>query len=177
MKKWNKWLAAGLCAGMLFATSATAMAAESSSPAKIVAELTEKSLEDVINDHFETGKTYGEMADAAGKLEEFQDAILDLKQGSLAQQVKDKVITQDRADEILKLMEENQAICDGTGSGICLNSTGNGHCLYGDGSCVAATTSQTGTTSYTGRHHSEGYNGTGHHGGGYGQGRGHGRHH
>ena len=47
---------------------ANAMAATNETPASIVARLTGRTIEDVINERMETGKTYGTIAKENGKL-------------------------------------------------------------------------------------------------------------
>lgn len=100
------------------AISFTAFAASSySSPAEVAAALTGKSVEEVTAQKSEDGSTYGAIADEAGKLEEFQDEMLQVKKDILDEKVAAGTITQERADEILAAIEENIADCDGTGSG------------------------------------------------------------
>lgn len=48
-------------------------------------------------------------------LTEFKAEILQEKKEALAEKVATGIITQDRADEIIAILEENQANCDGTG--------------------------------------------------------------
>lgn len=49
-------------------------------------------------------------------LEEYKTSVLQAKKDILAQQVAQGIITQERADEIIKAIEENQKLCDGTGT-------------------------------------------------------------
>lgn len=100
----------------LAATSVTAFAAVYDSPADVVADLTGKTVESVITERRETGKTFGEIANEAGKLDEFKDEILEAKKAVLAERVAAGTLTQEEADKIIAALEENQAICDGTGS-------------------------------------------------------------
>ena len=116
MKKMRKFVMAGAMILTIGAASATTFAASSyDTPAEALAGLTGKSVEDVTAERYETGKTYGTMANDAGKLEDFQTEMLQIKKDILAQRVKDGTMTQERADEILAAIEENQANCDGTG--------------------------------------------------------------
>ncbi len=116
MKKIRKFVMAGAMILTIGAASATAFAASSyDTPAEVLAGLTSKSVEDVTAERYETGKTYGTMANDAGKLEDFQTEMLQIKKDILVQRVKDGTMTQERADEILAAIEENQANCDGTG--------------------------------------------------------------
>lgn len=99
------------------ATSVTAFAASAySTPADAVAGITGRTEESIISEKQESGKTYGTIAAEAGKLEEFQAEMLELRKENLAAQVTAGTMTQERADEILKTIEENQATCDGTGT-------------------------------------------------------------
>jgi len=59
-----------------------------------------------------TDKTFGELAKNAEFLEEFQEANLESRKALLMQRVEEGVITQERANELLKMMEEIK--CDGT---------------------------------------------------------------
>ncbi|MDD3168772.1 MAG: DUF2680 domain-containing protein [Eubacteriales bacterium] len=52
----------------------------------------------------------------AGKQEAFRAEMLQIKKDRLADRVEAGLITQERADEIIAAIEENQAFCDGTGS-------------------------------------------------------------
>lgn len=119
MTKLKKIAAIGAMVLVVSATSLTAFAASKySSPADAVAGLTGKTVESVITERSETGKIYGTIAKDAGKLEEFKAENLQIKKDILAKKVADGTMTQARADEIIKAMEENQANCDGTGSKI-----------------------------------------------------------
>ena len=97
--------------------SITAFAASAyKTPAQAVAGLTGKTEQSVIAERADTGKTYGTIANEAGKLEEFQDEMLEMKKDVLDARVAAGTLTQAQADEILADIEENQANCDGTGS-------------------------------------------------------------
>lgn len=125
MKNLKKFAFGCLVAMALTTTSITASAAPSySSPAKAVADITGQSLEKVTA-QWEDGKSYGMIADEAGKLEEFHEALLDMKKDGLNSLVKKGSITQKQADATLKALEDRQTLCDGTG--ICAGSG----CGYG----------------------------------------------
>lgn len=118
MTKLKKIAAIGAMVLVVSATSLTTFAASKySSPAEAVAGLTGKTVESVVTERSETGKTYGEIAKDAGKLEEFKSENLQIKKDILAKRVADGTITQARADEIIKAVEERQATCDSTGNG------------------------------------------------------------
>lgn len=117
MTRLKKFAAIGAMVLVVSATSLTAFAASKySSPAEAVAGLTGQTVESVITERSDTGKTYGTIAKDAGKLEEFKAENLQIKKDILAKKVADGTMTQARADEIIKAIEENQANCDGTGS-------------------------------------------------------------
>ena len=94
-------------------------------PGEIVAGLADKTVEQV-NDLRATGKTYGTIANDAGKLDEFKAQMLEQKKAILDQRVKDGIITQAQADAIYNNMKTNQSLCDGTGSGRMGNGVGFG---------------------------------------------------
>lgn len=117
MKKFKRTIAVGAMVLALGATSATAFAASDiNSPAEALAALTGKTLEDVVAERAETGKSYGTIAKESGQLEAFQKEMIQLKKDALAEKVAAGTITQERADEIITAIEKNQALCDGTGS-------------------------------------------------------------
>lgn len=112
MKKvWTGILAVAMVLGM----AVTSFAATYDTPADIVAGITGKSIDSVVALR-QGGKTYGTIAAEAGKLDEFKQAALQLKEERLEQLVENGSITQDDADEMLALIKEQQAICNGTGN-------------------------------------------------------------
>lgn len=118
MTNLKKYVVLGAVVLVMGATTLTAFAASNySTPAEATAGLTGKTVEDIITEKNETGKTYGEIASEAGKLEEFKDEMLDVKKQILDEKVAAGIITQEEADEIIAAIEENQLNCDGTGSG------------------------------------------------------------
>jgi len=117
MKNMKKILVAGAIVIAIGATSAVAFAASVyKTPAEAAAGLTGKTVEQVIEERQETGKTYGTIAKEAGKQQEFIDENLQIKKDALEKRVADKTMTREQADVILKALEENSANCDGTGS-------------------------------------------------------------
>lgn len=97
------------------ATSLTAFAsAGGSSPAEALAKITGKTVENVIATKTEANTTYGALAAEEGKLEEFKAAHLEMKKERLDALVLEGSMTQERADEILESIKENQANCDGS---------------------------------------------------------------
>lgn len=92
-----------------------AYAADIKTPADIAAALSGKSVTDVTKEKV-AGKTYGTIANDAGKLDEFQAQMLEQRKAILDQRVKDGEITQQQADDIYNAIKNNQATCDGTGN-------------------------------------------------------------
>jgi len=118
MKNVRKLVAVGAMITLVGATSLTAFAASGfSTPAEVLASLTGKTVETVVAEKIETGKTYGTLANEAGKLTEFKAEATEVKNNQLAEKVAAGVMTQERADEITAAMLANQEDCDGTGTG------------------------------------------------------------
>lgn len=117
MLKFKKTMIIGAMVLTIGATSLTAFAASKyNTPAQAAAGLTGKTVESVISEKAETGKTYGTIAKEAGKLTEFKNETLEIKKDALDDKVKNGTLTQERADEIMAALKENQKNCDGTGS-------------------------------------------------------------
>lgn len=117
MKNVKRLITIGAIVSMFGAVSVTSYAASSyNTPAEAVAGLTDQTVEAVTATKVETGKTYGTMANDAGKLEEFQSEILEIKKDMLNERVEKGLMTQERADAIISAIEENQSTCDGTGT-------------------------------------------------------------
>lgn len=114
MKNLKKLLATATVVGMLGVAGA-AFAATAMTPAEVVSGLTGKTVEDLYKER-SAGKTYGTIANEAGKLEEFKAQMLEQKKTVLDQRVKDGRLTQEQADQIYNSIKNNQATCDGTGS-------------------------------------------------------------
>lgn len=116
MKRWKKITATGFMVMAISATGVTAFAASQyNTPAEVVAGLTGRTVESVVTERTETGKTYGTIASEGDVLDEFKVETLEMKKDNLTAQVAAGTITQERADAILTTLEENQANCDGTG--------------------------------------------------------------
>ena len=97
------------------ATSVTAFAVSSLTPAEIAANVTGKTVEEVTQQKFQNGITYGKVAKNYDSLEEFQASMLENKIAILNERVAEGTMTQEKADEIIEALKENQATCDGTG--------------------------------------------------------------
>ncbi|MDF2838473.1 MAG: hypothetical protein K0S60_176 [Evtepia sp.] len=117
MKKFKKFAVIGLAVLVVSAMSVTALAASYKTPAEVVAGLTGKTVDSVIEERNDSGNTYGTIANDAGKLDEFKSQMLEQKKELLKEKVAAGTMSQERADAIIKAMEQNQANCDGTGSG------------------------------------------------------------
>lgn len=104
-------------AAVISAGSITVMAANYQTPADIAASVTGKTVEDVIQERFNTGKAYGTIAAEAGKLDEFKAESLNIKEKLLSEDVEKGLLSKEEADNILNTIKERQAICDGTGYG------------------------------------------------------------
>lgn len=118
MKQLNKFAVLGAAVFAVGTMSISALAASSyTTPAEAVAGLTGKTVESVMQERSESGKTYGTIANDAGKLPEFKSELLEMKKTALDEQVAAGTMTRERANEIIAEVEQNQANCDGTGSG------------------------------------------------------------
>lgn len=102
----------------VLATSVTAFAATThKKPAEIVAGLAGRTVDSIVSEKTDTGKTYGTIAKEAGKLDEFKQQQLENKKQILQEKVAAGTMTQEKADEIIKAIEERQENCDGTAAG------------------------------------------------------------
>ncbi len=121
--KWTKMVILfGLMAVMV---SVPAFAASQyTSPADAVAGITDRTLESILEEKFKEGKTYAEIANEAGKLEEYKEELFQLKKDLLDEKVADGTLTQEIADEMLAAIEERMAACDGTADGMGLKRRG-----------------------------------------------------
>lgn len=113
MKRFMK-ITVVIAAIFVLGTAGTAFAASFKTPAEIVSEITGKTTDQVDSERA-SGKTYGAIANDAGKLEEFQTQILEQKRAYLDQRVTDGTLSQERADAIYDAIVEAQSTCDGTG--------------------------------------------------------------
>lgn len=117
MKKTKKIITLVLVALLIGAISLTAFAeTQYKTPSEIVAAITGRTLESVVEEKEESNKTYGKIASEAGKLDEFKQGMLEIKKAKIAELVANGKITQEEADEIIKTIEEQQANCDADGS-------------------------------------------------------------
>ena len=98
------------------ATMTSFAAAAYKTPAEAVSGITGKTIDEVTAER-KSGKTYGSMAADAGKLSEFQQAVADIHEDRLNEEVADGTLTQEQADAQLAAIRERQAACDGNGTG------------------------------------------------------------
>lgn len=106
MKKLIQALLIGLIASSM---AVPAFAAEAATPAEIYSELSGKSAEEAWTERHATDKTYGQLAEAAGFLEAFQEKVKALHEVRVKELLEAGKITPEQAQDILKDMEE----CDG----------------------------------------------------------------
>lgn len=117
MTKFKKILVIGLAILSISAVSVSAVAAtQNKNPAEVFSSVTGTSLEETTTLREQTGKTYGKLAQEAGKTLEFKSEMLEMKKDILATKVENKELTQQEADEILAVLEARMADCDQTGS-------------------------------------------------------------
>lgn len=106
----QKLLVVLLVVGVLGA-GAVAYAAGASTPAEIVADLTDQSVESVQSQR-RAGSSYGALAEEAGMLAEFKEQVLGLKKERLDQRVKDGHLTEEEAAGIYARMQTQQSHCN-----------------------------------------------------------------
>lgn len=118
MKNVRNIVAAGALTLAMGITSVTVFAAAKyDSPQQALAGITGKSVEEITEERSEDGKTYGEIAAEAGKLDEFKEELFEQKKEIIEDRVTEGNLSRERADEILANIENNQENCDGTGLG------------------------------------------------------------
>lgn len=92
-------------------------ASQYKSPAEAVAALTGRDVQSVQQERIETGKTYGNIAKDAGKLEDFKQERLTQRTDRLSENVASGKMTQEEADTAIQNMKARMANCDGSGQG------------------------------------------------------------
>lgn len=90
-------------------------------PLQACAGVTGQSLKSIMTQR-EAGITYDQLAQDAGELEAYHEAILQMKREQLALRVEAGTLTQAQMDALLKDMEEQQILCDGTNDCLGLGS-------------------------------------------------------
>lgn len=124
----NEIIIGVLVVGSLGLGVTTVSALTGQSKAEKLAELTGKSVSEITSERYDNDKTYGEIANENGVLEEFKAYNYEHKKSIVEEKVNNGLLTEEEAKDILKQIEERQANCDGTGNenhnGLGL---GNGH--------------------------------------------------
>jgi len=90
-----------------------AFAATYANPGEIVSALTGKTLAEVYTERSE-GKTYGQIAEDNGQLEQFQDEMLEYKKGIIDERIESGVISEEDGEALKKSIEERTNLCTGT---------------------------------------------------------------
>ncbi|MDK2823450.1 MAG: hypothetical protein PWQ67_612 [Clostridia bacterium] len=90
-----------------------AFAATYTHPSEMVANLTGKTQDEVFNLRSQ-GKTYGQIAQENGVLEQFKNNMLEYKKAIIDERVNQGLITKENGEAIKKALEERIAICNGT---------------------------------------------------------------
>lgn len=127
MKNKKKVFVIGIVVFSLALMSVTAFAASQyATPAEAVAGFSGREVQSVIEEHEQTGKTYGAIAKEAGVLDQFKAQMLEMKKDMIAARVDAGTLTKEQADAMIARMEKNQENCDGTGTGYRHNGKGNG---------------------------------------------------
>lgn len=116
MKNFKKLIIVVTALGVL-GTAGTVFAATTfKTPAEITSQVTGQTVEAVTQERA-TGKTFGAIADEAGKLDEFTSQMLERRKTILEQQVTDGKLTQEQADATYNSIKNNQLTCDAAGMG------------------------------------------------------------
>ncbi|NCC80026.1 MAG: hypothetical protein EOM07_10555 [Clostridia bacterium] len=116
MKKIRNIVAAGALTLAMGVTSLTVFAATKyDSPQEALAGITGKTIEEITEERYEEGKTYGEIAAEAGELDAFKEELFEQKKEIIEERVAEGSLSREYADEILERIEDNQSTCLGTG--------------------------------------------------------------
>lgn len=110
----KKVLIALITAGLLLVGATGVLAATFSSPAEIYAGLKGITVEDAYTARA-AGSTFGQLADQAGVLDQFQSQMLENRKALIQDRVTNGTLTQAQADAMIQTLEQNMALCDGTG--------------------------------------------------------------
>lgn len=116
MKNVKRLFVVSILSLVFAATTLTALATSTyTTPAEAFAGVTGKTVESAMKERKENGKSYGAMAKEEGKLDEFKREMLEMKKSRLTERVEAGNLTKEKADTIIKAIEEKQGLCDGTG--------------------------------------------------------------
>lgn len=127
MKKINKVLIVVLILLASTATLITVYGFTGNSPAEIIARLSGKKLQEVTEERFDTGKTYGQIAYEEGLWKEFRDESLESKKEILEKRIADGTLSLEESEEIYSNIETMQEYCIENGSGFGMRNNGNGY--------------------------------------------------
>ena len=116
LKGMKKILTGGIA--VLTLTTAVLAAPAYGTPAEAAAGVTGRTLEEITEERM-SGKPYGLIAAESGMLEEFQAAMLEIREAALAARVESGTLAQEEVDTVLEAIRQRQAVCDGTGAGGC----------------------------------------------------------
>lgn len=83
-------------------------------PAQIYSDLTGKTVEQAYTERQEYGESYGQLAQEAGKYEEFKSQMMENKKATLEERVQSGQMTQEQADALMERMEN----CEGESQGL-----------------------------------------------------------
>jgi len=118
MKQSKKIFTLAVVVLALVAMSITAFAVTTNqTPAELVAELTNRTVDEVRAEKIESDITYGGVANKAGVLDQFRSRMLELKKNQIEERVAEGTMTQEEANTVLEAIAEHQLTCDGTGTG------------------------------------------------------------
>jgi len=105
-------------------------------PAQIYSELTGKTVEQAYTERQESGESYGQLAQDAGKYDEFKSQMLENKKATLEERVNSGQMTQEQADALIERMEncvgDSQGLGKAAGAGFgqgSMQGKGNGQGL------------------------------------------------
>lgn len=135
MKKMKRFVTVGVTVLTLSSMAVTAFAASDFKfPHEIVSELTGETVEAIHAERKDSKISLEDIAEEAGKLDEFQTEmeenrkiLFENKKEMLNERVEEGKITQERADEILEMIEKRQENCDGEGFGRAECGAGRGY--------------------------------------------------
>ena len=113
----NKTKRIFLITAMILAISALSLfafaASEYTNPAEALAALTGQTVEAVIQESKDSGKTLGALADEAGVLEAFKAELTEIQRARIQERVESGRITQEQADAMLVRIQERLMNCTG----------------------------------------------------------------
>ncbi len=117
MKKRTKIITTTLLALSIFAFSTPIFASNQiDAKAEVIAKLTNKTVETIIEQKNTLNMTFGEIAKENGVLDQFKKVNLEQKEEILDEKVNQGIITKEEAENILNQIKENQENCDGSGN-------------------------------------------------------------